>query len=64
MSEEKTQDINQVMKARLEKLSQIKEKNVNPFTYNYDREHYAKDIIEKFDQFENKEVSVAGRIMA
>jgi len=64
MSEENIQDINQVMKARLEKLMQIKEKKVNPFTYNYDREHYAKDIIEHFDQYENKEVSVTGRIMA
>ncbi|MBN2413155.1 lysine--tRNA ligase [candidate division KSB1 bacterium] len=64
MSEEKPQDINQVMKARLEKLAQITEKNVNPFTYNYDREHFASDILEQFDQYENKEVSVAGRIMA
>jgi lysyl-tRNA synthetase class 2 len=65
MSEEQhSQELSEVMKVRREKLAQIKESGVNPFTYSYERSNNAIDIIDNFDEFENKTVSLAGRIMA
>ncbi|HPG41802.1 MAG TPA: lysine--tRNA ligase [bacterium] len=64
MSEEQLHDINQLMQVRLEKLAQLKEKNVNPFTYSFAREHFAQDIIQHYAEYENQQVSLAGRIMS
>ncbi len=64
MSEEQLQDLNQVMKARLEKLEQLKELKVNPFTYKFEREHFAKEILDNYEKYEEKEVSLAGRMMS
>ena len=66
MSEEQQQiqELSEVMKVRREKLAQIKESGVNPFTYSYERSNNAIDILEHFDKFENNTVSLAGRIMA
>ena len=55
---------------RREKLSKIVDLGIDPFGQRFDRDSYAKDIIEKFkdvehDEFENRNdiVTVAGRIM-
>ena len=64
MNEEQNQDLSEVMKVRRDKLVQIKESGVNPFTYSYERSNNAIDILSDFDNFENKTVSLAGRIMA
>lgn len=63
MSEE-FQDLSEVMKVRREKLAQIKQTGVNPFTYSFERSNNASDILKDFENFENKTVSLAGRIMA
>lgn len=66
MREEQSQiqDLSEVMKVRREKLAQIKESGVNPFTYSFQKSNNAIDILNDFDAFENKSVSLAGRIMA
>ena len=64
MSDERQQELSEVMRSRREKLSQIREQGVNPFTYSYDRSHNADDVLNDFDSLENKAVSIAGRIMA
>ncbi|MDZ7724703.1 MAG: lysine--tRNA ligase [candidate division KSB1 bacterium] len=61
MSEEK-QDLNEVMKMRRQKLKQIREMQVNPFAYSFDVSHRARDITSNFDKFNEKTVSVAGRL--
>jgi len=64
LSDERQQDFSEVMRVRREKLSQIKELGVNPFTYSYTRSHNADAVLQNFDKMENQVVSLAGRIMA
>ncbi len=49
---------------RLRKLGELKQLGVNPFPAEAHRTAMAGDIIQGFDEFENKEVTVAGRVMA
>ena len=64
MSDERQQELSEVMRTRREKLAQIRDLGVNPFTYNFERTHNADDVIGNFESLENKSVSLAGRIMA
>lgn len=60
-----TEDLSQLLKVRREKLQALKEANRDPFQETvYDVTAFALDINEKFDEYEGKEVSVAGRIMS
>lgn len=49
---------------RLEKLNQIKKLGINPYPYSFNQTHHAQEILNKFDELENKKVSVAGRVMS
>lgn len=49
---------------RLRKLEELKTLGVNPFPADTHRTEYANDIVEQFEEFENREVTVAGRVMA
>lgn len=49
---------------RLRKLEELKALGVNPFPADAYRTNYTNDIVERFGEFENKEVTVAGRVMA
>lgn len=64
MNDEHLQDLSEVMKVRREKLEQIRESGVNTFTYRFQRSNFAREILDGFETFENKTVSLAGRIMA
>jgi len=64
LSDERPQDFSEVMRVRREKLAQIKELGVNPFTYSFNRTHNAEDVLQNFETMENQTVSLAGRIMA
>ncbi len=62
---EQVQDIGQLMKVRREKLAELQEMGEDPFEVTtYDRNAYTKDIIEKFEEYEGKTVSIAGRLMS
>jgi lysyl-tRNA synthetase class 2 len=37
---------------------------VNPYPYTFDRTNFTNEIVQNFDKFEDKQVSVAGRIMS
>ena len=64
MSEE-TKDLNEMLLMRREKLNTLIEKGKDPFLVEkYDYTHYSTDIQDNFDELEEKEVSVAGRIMS
>ncbi|RDY30630.1 lysine--tRNA ligase [Lachnotalea glycerini] len=68
MSEQKNvqeQDINQLIKVRHEKLSELQSTGKNPFEITkYDVSNHSTDIINNFESMEGKTVSVAGRIMS
>ena len=49
---------------RLRKLEELKTLGVNPFPAEAHRTNDTKDVVERFDEFENKDVTVAGRVMA
>lgn len=54
-----------ILRIRREKLAALQQAGRNPFEETvYDVNAYAKDINEKFDEYEGKHVSVAGRILS
>lgn len=57
------QEYNTLMQRRHEELNELLEKGIQPFAYNYDVNNYSQDIKNSFEQFENKDVRLAGRIM-
>ncbi|MCI5648747.1 MAG: lysine--tRNA ligase [Fusicatenibacter sp.] len=59
------QDINHLLKVRREKLAELQENGKNPFEITrYDVTHHSMEIKENFEELEEKEVSVAGRMMS
>lgn len=48
------EQLNELMKARRQKLHQLKEKGIDPFGKKYVASHYSADIIAHFDELENK----------
>ena len=57
--------ISDVMRVRREKLADLQRGGKDPFiNVKYDRDTKIIDIINNFDEFEGKEVSIAGRMMA
>src|SRR6187402_1163029 len=49
---------------RLRKLAELKELGINPYPAKTKRTHSLAEIIEKFEELDGQEVSVAGRIMS
>lgn len=63
--ENKKVDVNQLIKVRKEKFKVLQETGKNPFIITkYDISNYSVEIKEDFVQYENKTVSIAGRIMS
>ncbi len=61
----RTEDINELMRVRREKLANLQEAGCDPFEITkYDVTHHSSDVKDNFDELEGKEVSVAGRMMA
>lgn len=58
------ENINELIRIRLEKLNKLKEAGIQPYADRYLRTHVAADIIEDFDELEGQDVSLAGRIMS
>ena len=58
------QDINQLLKVRREKLQELQANGKNPFEITkYNITHHSTEIKDHFDELENQEVSIAGRMM-
>ena len=58
-------DENEMMRIRREKFKQLKDKNKNPFEItSYDCQNNSSEIKSSFENFEGKNVSVAGRIVS
>ena len=63
--EEQELDLNQLMKIRREKLQELQEKGKNPFEITkFNRNISAGEIKRNFEEFEQKDVTIAGRIIA
>ncbi len=63
--QEQQQDIGELMKVRRDKLAQLQEEGENPFDVTtYNQEYHTNEIIEKFDEMEGMQVSIAGRLMS
>ncbi|MEG1448198.1 MAG: lysine--tRNA ligase [Oscillospiraceae bacterium] len=63
--EQTPEQLSEILQIRREKLAELKANNNDPYqitTFGVDT--YAKDIIEKFDDFDGKNVVVAGRIIS
>ncbi|RYG72670.1 lysine--tRNA ligase [Lentibacillus lipolyticus] len=65
-----SEELNDHMRARREKLAMYQEKNMNPFGGKFDRTHLAADLFTGYDQFSKEEleektdeVTIAGRVM-
>ena len=59
------QEINRLMQVRIDKLKELQENGKDPFEITkYDRTETSSQIKENYEQYEGKDVSVAGRIMA
>lgn len=64
VNEKEYADYNEQMLNRLQKLEELKKKGVDPFSQvKFERTQWAKEIIEQFEELENENISVAGRIM-
>jgi len=63
--QEQELDLNKLMQVRLEKLEELQREGKNPYEITkYDRTQTSGQIKENYEEFEGKDVSVAGRIMA
>lgn len=59
------QDLNEMLQIRREKLEELRENNKDPFfVEEYDVTHSSQEIKDKFDEMEDEEVSLAGRIVS
>lgn len=63
---EQIMDVNELMKVRIEKMTELKEKGLNPFGSRFETTHKIQEIIDRAQELiENQEeVVVAGRLMA
>ena len=65
VNQEQELDLNQLMKIRREKLAELQEQGKDPFEITkYDRTNSAGEIKANYESFEQKDVAVAGRIIA
>ena len=61
----KEEDLNQLLKVRRDKLAELQEAGKDPFKITkYDVTVHSSDIKENYEEWEGKEVSVAGRMMS
>ncbi len=63
--EQSTQDINELLKVRRTKLSDLVEKGKNPFVITkFDVTAHSDEIKNNLDKYEDQEVTIAGRLMS
>ena len=65
MDENEELDLNKLMQVRFDKLKELQDAGKDPFEITkYDRTEFSMQIKNNYEQYEGKDVSVAGRIMA
>lgn len=63
MTNEHTEELNDLLKVRRQKLARLQEMGVQPFAWNFNRDITAQQVIDRFTELEEKTVSLAGRVM-
>jgi len=60
------EETSELLMHRQEKLKKLKEKNINPYPYNFKRTHTSSEIIQNFEKLESEqtEVKIAGRMVS
>ena len=62
---EQTQDLNQLLKVRRDKLKELQENGKDPFIITkYQVTHHSQEVKDHFDELEGQEVTLAGRLMS
>lgn len=62
---EQYENLNDILKARREKLDNLIASGSNPFEIvKYDKDAYARDIKNQYEQYADKKVSIAGRLIS
>lgn len=51
-------------KLRLEKIKKLRDIGINPYPASCEKEYTNKEVVENFSKFENKKISLAGRLMS
>ncbi|SHJ47405.1 lysine--tRNA ligase [Propionispora hippei] len=62
--QEETTGLNELMRARREKLTAIEALDIEPFGRKYNFTHHAADVLESFETLEGQTAKLAGRIMS
>lgn len=58
-------DLNEMLQIRRQKLKELQDQGKNPFLIEkFNPDHHTIDITDNFEEFEGKEVTVAGRVMS
>ena len=58
-------NLSEILQIRRDKLKELQDSGCNPFEITkYDRDAMSKDILDNYEAYENKEVSIAGRLMS
>jgi lysyl-tRNA synthetase class 2 len=59
------EELNELLKIRREKLTKLKEKNLNPYPYSFKRTHLSSEILAHFETLSqnSRKVIIAGRIV-
>ena len=64
-AQEEMQDISELLQIRRDKLQKLQQEGRDPFQVTvYPRDHFAQEIRDHFEELENKDVCIAGRIMS
>ena len=58
------EDFNELMRLRRAKLDTLRDMEINPYPYAFERTQLTDEILENYEKFEEKTVSIAGRIMS
>lgn len=58
------EDLNELMKARREKMADIASQGIEPFGRKYEATHHAVEIVDAFTDLEGQTVRICGRLMA
>lgn len=59
-----SENYNELIRVRREKLNELRKEGINPFGEKFDFTHHAKQLVDNYEEYAGKEVSIAGRIMA
>ena len=54
----------ELLKIRRDKLDELKKRGINPFAGRFEVTDHAQTIVDNFDDYEGKNVIIAGRLMA